>query len=1257
MRRLLLIVLLLWNAKLMSAQVGSGEAGASTIPTIIKFNGTIRDPEGNAISGSQTVTFCFYAARNGGAPVWSETQSLTLDAQGRYSVYLGSATSSTGVPQQLFTSGQTQWIGVTPSDGVERPRIPLTTAPYAFKAADADTIGGMRPEDFVSVQQLNALIGIGNGKPPSTIALLPGSPSGQLATGVQTVDADLLRGFSDQAFAKLKFANTFDQPQVLAGGVILPPAEAETAQDGFLDSAPLDFESSIVQPKPAAPLVQTFRWISEPSVSSSGHPGARLSLLYGQNPNAPSPTGLSINSDGTLNFAANQVLPPAAVMQAVTSAQNESSAGTNGGYQAPTVNTALYKFTETPPGSTILAGPNVITLAPCPRGVNGTDQWHYLYVSQTGTPEAVLITGGTCTSGANTGTIEFTAQYVHPPGYSIASSTDGVQEGIITAAGNSGIARNVTIDPGSHVFHARLSVRANSITITASGASITCAMSDTCVMLGDPGDSNEFNQIVLNGLRLAAGVPSGTWTAIEDNGEGSQINNFAPATSSVSGASFGSLIQIDNDQAGVITGMNTGIAVWSRCDMSFCSTAIVGAGKNNDAGLFSLEDSELNLNCTANGIDNQNGNTMSVSNTEIQAYPQFGVRSRSTYSDVTNVQFNKVYEEIGNCVNPLGTGMAGLIVENGSASVTAGAGPNGELPQFANTGTTQYNYSIVVHSSIMGTSPAYLAGNAMTSGTGAIPVRWNQIGNTGVVTYDVLRTAGLEAAAPFGTGPFAVATAVPASSCSNKVCTFVDDASAQPTTYAVSTDTNYWPALTLWPGNVILTTAWDYQNMGGGIPTFYTTDVLNSGTITNSAGAYAPSVSAQVCNPQLTTSLWVQCNVGAGTPVVTATVLQLYNVGGLKGREIYEITPAIEIGATEIDTWGDANPAKTMASQNNRPSWDANDTYVAYDQPSPVPPSSFQLAFGAPTSITNYTGSLPDNVHWGERLTPIAKIFKVPVQANNNLTVDGTLTVNGSCAGNGCGPYSASGTQVSDAFTEANSGTLGSNWITVDGTCSIVNGQALLSIGADGRAFCVYTGPAGTTFAGNQYVIAQVTTLTTGTASIGARTSSTAETGYYLQCNTTNSQFTKAESGQLSQIGGYGPPCATGDYLRFSVSGASLTGYDITQGWTLSATDSGTPITSGFPGLMAYNSSGPTFANFSAGNLSYSANAAVSSLSSQDIPNTYLSFGPCNLGMMGTRVTMVDSTTNVLGETIGGGGGSYGVGAFCDGINWTVYAK
>lgn len=99
---------------------------------------------------------------------------------------------------------------------------------------------------------------------------------------------------------------------------------------------------------------------------------------------------------------------------------------------------ASYNFSYAPGGS-LSVGTNTVSFTPCPNGVNGTDIHHGLRISGgTGTAETVKITGGTCTSGATTGTLQFSAAYTHSGAYTIASNSAGFQEAIIAAIAGSG---------------------------------------------------------------------------------------------------------------------------------------------------------------------------------------------------------------------------------------------------------------------------------------------------------------------------------------------------------------------------------------------------------------------------------------------------------------------------------------------------------------------------------------------------------------------------------------------------------------------------------------------------------------------------------------------------------------------------------------------------------------------------------------------------------------------------------------------------
>jgi hypothetical protein len=121
---------------------------ASALPRLVRFGGTVKDLNGSPLTGVVGITFALYSEQTGGAALWMETQNATADSNDHYTVLLGS-TKPDGLPAELFTSGQARWVGVQVSGQAEQPRTLLVSAPYAFKAGDAEPIGGLPPSAFV----------------------------------------------------------------------------------------------------------------------------------------------------------------------------------------------------------------------------------------------------------------------------------------------------------------------------------------------------------------------------------------------------------------------------------------------------------------------------------------------------------------------------------------------------------------------------------------------------------------------------------------------------------------------------------------------------------------------------------------------------------------------------------------------------------------------------------------------------------------------------------------------------------------------------------------------------------------------------------------------------------------------------------------------------------------------------------------------------------------------------------------------------
>jgi hypothetical protein len=88
----------------------SAVASAVVVPTLVNFNGALRDAGGKALTGPQQVTFSLYKESEGGAALWVEAQKIEADATGFYTAVLGSSTSQ-GMSAALFATGEARWLG------------------------------------------------------------------------------------------------------------------------------------------------------------------------------------------------------------------------------------------------------------------------------------------------------------------------------------------------------------------------------------------------------------------------------------------------------------------------------------------------------------------------------------------------------------------------------------------------------------------------------------------------------------------------------------------------------------------------------------------------------------------------------------------------------------------------------------------------------------------------------------------------------------------------------------------------------------------------------------------------------------------------------------------------------------------------------------------------------------------------------------------------------------------------------------------
>ncbi len=334
--------LLLALAILSSLLAGQDATPVQIVPRLVNYAGRATDGQGKPIAGITGITFTIYKDQYEGAPLWLETQNITADARGNYTVQLG-ATKPAGLPLDLFTSGEARWLGVRAIGQTEQPRVLLLSVPYALKAADAETVGGLPASAFVlaSPAAVNAGSGINSGTASSSVASPPTSSdvttSGgtvnalPLFTTATNVQSSSITQTGSGTTAKVGINTNVPTATLdihggaaVRGTFVLPATGVAIATAGKV-SQPQEFVASSFSSTSSAALSQTFQWQAEPANNNTATPGATLNLLYGSGTAKPAETGLRIGPKGIIGFAAGQTFPSVTGNETVTG--NFSSGG------------------------------------------------------------------------------------------------------------------------------------------------------------------------------------------------------------------------------------------------------------------------------------------------------------------------------------------------------------------------------------------------------------------------------------------------------------------------------------------------------------------------------------------------------------------------------------------------------------------------------------------------------------------------------------------------------------------------------------------------------------------------------------------------------------------------------------------------------------------------------------------------------------------------------------------------------------------
>jgi len=339
----------------LAAQTASSGSAASQVPPLMQFSSVATDEGGSTLNGAVSITFSLFNNQRGGEPLWTEKQNVQLDSTGHYSVQLG-ITRPNGVPATLFTSGEARWLGVRIGGQAEQPRVLLLSVPYALKAGDAATIGGLPPSAFVLAAP--PMSGDGSATTTGSAAPLADAPPAGSVTGSGTADFiplwtstsnignSVLFQSGTGKTAKLGIntitpASTLDVQgaATIRGLFSLPSIGKATATKGFNSQAE-ELTASAFNSGTGKAVAQNFQWQAEPLGNNTGTPSGSLNLLFGQGTNKLAETGLNIASNGQITFATGQTFPGTG-NGTITGVTTATGSGLIGGGNSGTLNLSL----------------------------------------------------------------------------------------------------------------------------------------------------------------------------------------------------------------------------------------------------------------------------------------------------------------------------------------------------------------------------------------------------------------------------------------------------------------------------------------------------------------------------------------------------------------------------------------------------------------------------------------------------------------------------------------------------------------------------------------------------------------------------------------------------------------------------------------------------------------------------------------------------------------------------------------------------
>jgi hypothetical protein len=215
------------------------------------------------------------------------------------------------------------------------PRVLLASVPYALKAQDAETLGGLPASAYVTTQALAAsnaratlpVVGgnttiIATPQVATQAAIPQATPSGTGTTDYIPIwtsssalgNSTIFESAGLVGIGTNRPAGTLDVNgnSIFRGSFQLPPGHPATASSGY-ESHSFQFQASSFNSSTKASATEAFGFRAEPLNNNTSSPSAKLDLFFGPGGGTLTDTGLSFAANGIVTFASGQTFAGASI--------------------------------------------------------------------------------------------------------------------------------------------------------------------------------------------------------------------------------------------------------------------------------------------------------------------------------------------------------------------------------------------------------------------------------------------------------------------------------------------------------------------------------------------------------------------------------------------------------------------------------------------------------------------------------------------------------------------------------------------------------------------------------------------------------------------------------------------------------------------------------------------------------------------------------------------------------------------------------